>query len=151
MKHAVLAFTLALASAVAFGQPGQSAPTTAAPAQPPSADKFAEQMKKMQDMHKHMQAAKTPAERQALLDEHMKLMQSGMAMMSQMGGAQGMGMGGMAGGARPNASAPQTGGPMGPGGMGGMMDAQTNMEHRMAMMEQMMQMMVDRQAATPRK
>jgi len=28
-----------------------------------------------------MQAAKTPAERSALMDEHMKLMQSGMAMM----------------------------------------------------------------------
>ena len=49
----------------------------------------------MQDMHQKMQAAKSPAERAKLMDEHMKLMQSGMAMMGRMhGGKGGMGMSG---------------------------------------------------------
>ena len=67
--------------------------------------------------------AKTPAERAKLMEDHMKLMQSGMAMLGQMRG--------------------------GTAGMGGMMNMQ--MERRMAMMEQMMQMMVDREAVRPRK
>jgi hypothetical protein len=152
MSHRPFLLAVALASGVASAQVSQedhsahhppgggSSPAAApvSPAQPATTDKVAEQMKKMQDMHKRMQAAKTPAERQALLDEHMKLMQSGMQMMSRMGGAQG------------------TGGPMGAAsgagnGMGGMMDMHTAMERRMAMMEQMMQMMVDREAAMPRK
>ncbi|NUO73090.1 MAG: hypothetical protein HOQ10_10285, partial [Frateuria sp.] len=58
-----------------------AAATTRAPNAPPVAgDRFAEQIAKMQDMHKRMQAARTPAERQALMGEHMKLMQSGMDM-----------------------------------------------------------------------
>ena len=67
--------------------------------------------------------AKTPAERAKLMEDHMKLMQSGMAMLGQLRG--------------------------GTTGMGGMMNMQ--MERRMAMMEQMMQMMVDREAVRPRK
>ena len=39
-----------------------------------------------QTMHEKFLAAKTPEERQALMAEHMKLMQDGMAMMKQMGG-----------------------------------------------------------------
>jgi hypothetical protein len=66
-------------------------------------------------MRQKMQAANTPAERAKLMKEHMKLMQSGMAMLGQMRG--------------------------GTTGMSGMMNMQ--MERRMAMMEQMMQMMVD--------
>jgi uncharacterized membrane protein YccC len=89
------------------------------------------QLKAMQDMHRRMQAAKTPAERAALMDEHMQLMQSGMAMMGQLRG------GSMSPGAAMGA---------GPG-----MGMHDRMEGRMAMMEQMMQMMVDREAATPRK
>ena len=99
----------------------------------PAPDAFDRQMKAMQEMHKKMQAAKTPAERAALMDEHMKLMQSGMAMMGIGHSAGGMGMGMM----QPGAQAK-------PG-----MHAQ--MERRMAMMEHMMQMMVDRQAAMPSK
>lgn len=153
MKHTVLALALVFAGAVAIAQvkpeedhsahhPAGSAPAPAAkapaPAGSPANDMFAEQIKKMQDIHKRMQAAKTPAERQALMDEHMKVMQSGMDMMSQMGGGQSMGMGSM-------------GGASGGMGSGGMMDMHGAMERRMAMMEQMMQMMVDREAAMPRK
>ena len=50
-------------------------------------------MKAMQDMHQKMKSAKTPAERQALMADHMKAMQGGMAMMKEMHG----GMSGMSG------------------------------------------------------
>jgi len=85
-----------------------------------------QRMKDMQAMHEKMMSAKTPEERQALMSEHMKMMQDGMAMMKQMGGMSRMG--GMQGGK----------------GMGGMTDRQQMMEKRMDMMESMMQMMMDR-------
>ena len=121
----------------------QSAP--AATTQP-TPDAFDRQMKAMQEMHKKMQAAKAPAERSALMDEHMKLMQSGMAMMGA-GNSGGMGMGMMQQGAQAKPAAPAASGNSGMGG--GMMGMHAQMERRMAMMEQMMQMMVDRQAAMP--
>jgi len=86
------------------------------------------QMKMMQEMHQKMMAAKTPAERAALMKEHMEVMQKGMAMMGQM----------HAGGAAP-----------GPG-MGkaesGMPAQSEMMMRRMDMMESMMQMMMDRES-----
>lgn len=102
-------------------------------AKPLSADKIAQidkQMKSMQAMHDKMMAAKTPEERQALMAEHMKMMQEGMSMMKDMK-SQG-GMGGM----------------QGSQGMGGdMANRQQMMEKRMDMMESMMQMMMDRMPA----
>lgn len=101
-------------------------------------------MKAMKDMHQKMMSAKSPAERQALMADHMKAMQDGMAMMKEMHGMQGMqGMQGMA-------------------GMSGMgdspaMQAQMAKRHQMmaehmAMMQMMMDMMADRmpQAPAPR-
>ena len=123
----------------------QSAPTATTP---PAPDAFDRQMKAMQEMHKKMQAAKTPAERSALMDEHMKLMQSGMAMMSA-GNSGDIGMGRMRQGAQAKPAAPAAFGNSGMGG--GMMGMHAQMERRMAMMEQMMQMMVDRQAVMPSK
>ena len=123
----------------------QSAPAATTP---PAPDAFDRQMKAMQEMHKKMQAAKTPAERSALMDEHMKLMQSGMAMMGA-GNSGGMGMGMTQQGAQAKPAAPAASGNSGMGG--GMMGMHAQMERRMAMMEQMMQMMVDRQAAMPSK
>lgn len=80
------------------------------------------QMKSMREMHDRMMAAKTPEERQALMAEHMKVMQDGLAMMGRMkGGKPGNGMS------------------MNPETMG----------KRMDMMEMMMQMMMDREAARP--
>jgi hypothetical protein len=90
-------------------------PATAAPAQ------MDMQMKSMQEMHEKMMAAKTPEERQALMTEHMKSMQGGMAMMGQM--------------KTPDAKG--SGKSMSPEMMG----------KRMDMMEMMMQMMMDREAA----
>lgn len=146
-----------------------SVPSASAPAARPLAaapGSYEQQMQKMQDMHQRMQAARTPAEKQALMGEHLKLMQSGMEMMSQMGtgmggggmgamgGMGGSGMGGPGAGAPalpgPGASAPAAG-PQGMQGMGGMMGMHGAMERRMAMMEQMMQMMVDRESAMPRR
>jgi len=92
--------------------------------------KFDQQTKRMQEMHQKMMAAKTPAERAALMKDHMKVMQDGMAMMGQMGGDMPMRGGGMS--AKP-------GGP----------SMHNNMMQRMDMMEMMMQMMVDREAAIP--
>ncbi|HEX5785247.1 MAG TPA: hypothetical protein VFY35_11000, partial [Burkholderiaceae bacterium] len=74
-------------------------PVKAATTQPLSTDQMArmdQHMKSMQAMHDKMMAAKTTEERQALMAEHMKLMQEGMSMMKNMGdkGA----MGGMQGG-----------------------------------------------------
>lgn len=81
--------------------PAVSTPPAAAqktvPADPMGAGQMAgmskmdEHMKAMQAMHEKMAAAKTPEERQALMAEHMKLMQDCMSMMKQMGcGMQGM-------------------------------------------------------------
>lgn len=74
-------------------------------------------MKAMQSMHEKMMGAKTPEERQALMAEHMKLMQDSMSMMQDMHGQGGM--------------------------SGDMANRQQLMEKRMDMMESMMQMMMD--------
>ncbi|MDN8618919.1 hypothetical protein [Variovorax ginsengisoli] len=96
--------------------------------------KFDQQMKTMREMHQKMVAAKTPAEHAALMRDHMKVMQDGMAMMEQMGGGMPM-MDQMSGGM------PMPGGGMSsmPGGM------HKDIMQRMAMMQMMMQMMVDRE------
>ena len=88
------------------------------------------QMKAMHEMHDKMMAAKTPAERDALTAEHMKIMQDGMNMMN------GMPPGGMGGS----------------GAMKGDMAARHKaMEARMEMMQATMQMMMDRLPSTPTK
>ncbi len=90
-------------------------------------------MKAMQEMHQKMRNASTPAERQALMADHMKAMQGGMAMMKEthaMHGAGGMGGMGMKGAAGSEAS------------MAGMAD-------HMALMQTMMDMMADRMPPAP--
>lgn len=138
-----------------------AAVATPAPRTAAAPDAFDKQMKAMQDMHQRMQSAKTPAERAAMMDEHMKLMQSGMAMMGQMRGmGSSGGMGAMGGPGNQGGMGMMPPQPSGPGagqgapampGMAGMMGMHQQMERRIAMMEQMMQMMVDREAAMPRK
>jgi len=116
---------------------GADTPTSATkklPAESVSADKkvsMHKQMKDMQTMHEKMAFAKTPEERQALMSEHMKMMQEGMGMMKRMGGMSDMG-----------------GMQAGKGMSGNMADQQKMMENRMDMMESMMQMMMDRLAVT---
>ncbi|EEG10332.1 hypothetical protein [Pseudogulbenkiania ferrooxidans] len=93
-------------------------------AQGPSFRLMDEHMKRMQDMHERMLAAKTPEERQKLMDEQAKLMQEGMGMMKDMGGMMG---------------------PRGGMGMMGDQTGNTMMMKRMDMMQMMMQMMMDRE------
>jgi hypothetical protein len=81
-----------------------------------------EQMKTMQEMHEKMMQAKTPEERSALMAEHMKVMQDGMAMMDK--------------GAMMNKAAMK-------GKAGSTAARQAMMEKRMDMMQSMMQMMMD--------
>ena len=79
---------------------GPAAP--AAAAQPPLDQAMVGQMQKMQEAHDKAAAAKTPAERQAALQEGMATMRESLAMMGkQQGGAgcMGMGMHGMQDGA----------------------------------------------------
>jgi hypothetical protein len=93
-------------------------------------DRQMKAMHEMQEMHQKMMAAKTPAERAALMKDHMKAMQDGMAMMGQMGARM----------------------PIQRDGKAAMTDRPShreNMMQRMDMMEMMMQMMVDREAARP--
>jgi hypothetical protein len=119
----------------------------AAAASQPSAEvgRFNDQMATMQAMHEKMMAARTPDDRSVLMKDHMKAMQDGMAMMGQMpGGMSGMGgMGGTGAGRMPMDGARR---PMTKGGTPAEHDA---MHRRMDMMEMMMQMMVDQQAAMP--
>ena len=133
MKHVPL-FTLAVALAAtsawaasddqhAGHHPAGGASAPAAKAMPgktnPGMARMGAQMKVMRDMHDKMMAA-TPDERNALMAEHMKAMQDGMAMMNGMA-APGM--------------------TSGHGEMGASHQA---MEERMEMMQTMMQMMMDR-------
>lgn len=96
-----------------------------------------ERMKNMRAMRDKMKNAKTPAERQALMAEHMKSMHEGMEMMKGMGGMQGM----------PGAPGMTDMKPM-------QMESashQQMMEMRMDMMQTMMEMMMQRMpgATTP--
>jgi acyl-CoA reductase-like NAD-dependent aldehyde dehydrogenase len=91
----------------------------------PSSEDIDKQIRAMQEMHQKMQAAQTPAERARLMQRHRNLMQESMSMMSQMRG-DAHGMAGMS-------------------GMCGMMDIHRSMERRMAMMEQIMQMVIDQE------
>lgn len=93
------------------------------------------QTKAMREMHDKVMAAKTPEARSALMAEHMKTMQDGMAMMN---GATPGGMGSMKDGMK--------------GGMKGDMSVDHRMmEKRMEMMAASMQMMMDRLPAMPAK
>lgn len=85
-------------------------------------------MQTMQDMHDKMMAAKTPEERQKLMDEQRTVMQDGMVMMQGMSG-KGCSM-------------------MNGTGAVGMMMGPDAMEKRMDMMQMMMQMMMDRESGT---
>jgi hypothetical protein len=90
---------------------------TAQPKALPDADA---QMKKMQEIHERMMAAKTPEERAKLMEEQMEAMQQGMAMMNAMKHSHGS---------------------MGSNGM-----RHDMMEKRMDMMQMMMTMMMDRES-----
>ena len=91
------------------------------------------QTKSMQAMHDKMMSAKTPEERSKLMAEHMKSMHDGMKMMEGMASPGMSGMQGMQ------------------GMHGGMGAHHAMMEKRMAMMQTMMKMMMDRLPDASRK
>ena len=112
------------------GMSNMAAPAPMAPMEP--------RMKAIQDMHQNMVGAKTPEERQALMAEHTKAMQGGMAIMKDMQCMEGMGAsGGMAG--------------MGDGkGMpADMVKRHHMMTDHMATMQMVMDMMADRMPPAP--
>jgi hypothetical protein len=85
----------AVALAILITACASPAPTlgAAAPADNPmpGMSSMEPRMQAMHEMHQKMQNAKEPAEREALMGEHMEAMQGGMAMMKEMHGAEGMG------------------------------------------------------------
>ena len=108
-------------------------------------------MKAMQEMHQKMVNASTPADRQALMADHMKAMQGGMAMMKEMhamhgaggmGGMGGMGCMGMMGSS--GSAAPMAGMGDGKGMPTDMARRHQMMADHMATMQMMMDMMADR-------
>jgi hypothetical protein len=100
---------------------------------PASTPAMADRMKAMREMHDKMAKAKTPKERQALMDDHMKTMHDGVQMMKAMGRGGRMGGTGSKGGAGD------------PKGMhSDMTERQQMMEARMDMMQTMMEMMMQR-------
>jgi hypothetical protein len=90
-------------------------------------------MKAMKDMHHKMMAAKSPAERQSMMADHMKAMQEGMAMMKEKHGSM-QGMAGM---------------DHSKGMPAGMAQRHQMMTEHMAMMQMMMDMMAQRMPASP--
>lgn len=112
----------------AVASSAEDAHTAHPPEATPGAAVMEPRMKAMQEMHQKMANARTPAEREGLIAEHMKAMQGGMAMMREMHGLGPMG-----------------GKPM-PSSMG---DRDQMMAEHMAMMQMMMSMMADRMPAAP--
>lgn len=88
---------------------------------------MAAHMKSMHDMHDKLMAARTPEERSALMPQHLKTMQDGMAMMKEMSSSGGRHF------LKGNPTSIQL------------------MDRRMEMMEAMMEMMMDRVPAAPSK
>lgn len=105
-----------------------AAPAPAAPAVKIDMAGMHAQMKDMHDMHAKMTAAKTPQDRQALMAEHMRVMQAGMKRLEELSPAM----------------------PAGKGCAMPMPDPQMHMQMhmRMQMMQALMQMMVDRVSAS---
>ena len=135
--------------ATACASPGATSGATASPGMAPmkmgstgSMAAMDPRMKTMQEMHQKMMDAKSPADRQALMADHMKAMQGGMAMMKDMHGAGGMGAMGTMG--SPGGAAPMTGMGDGKGKPADMAKRQQMMADHMAMMQMMMDMMTDR-------
>jgi hypothetical protein len=137
---AVLALTVLLSAGGASGQVAQATPTVVPAAQSTSANsahmgQMDAHMKRMQELHVKLTDAKTPEERQKLMDEQRREMHQGMAMMQGMS-HDGSTMGGAGTGMKGHAGKPA--------------DQRVQMqmmERRMDMMQAMMQTMLDQQSA----
>lgn len=101
-------------------------------------------MQAMQEMHQKMAKA-APAERQALMADHMKAMQGGMAMLKEMQGMQaGSGTGRMGMRGSHSRGAPMAGMVEGTGMPADLATRHQMMADHLAMMQLMMDMMADR-------
>jgi hypothetical protein len=137
---ALLALTVLLSAGGASGQVAQATPTVVPAAQSTSAnsahmDQMDAHMKRMQELHVKLTEAKTPEERQKLMDEQRRQMHQGMAMMQGMS-HDGSTMSGAGAGMKGHAGKPA--------------DQKVEMEmmeRRMDMMQVMMQTMLDQQSA----
>ncbi|MDP3823116.1 MAG: hypothetical protein Q8R33_16725 [Burkholderiales bacterium] len=141
--------------ATACANPGHSSAAHAPPGkagmQMGSADSMAAKdprMVSMRDMHQRMTNARTPAERQALMADHMKAMQGGMAMMKDMHGQHGQHGASAMAGMKPTGSA-SAASPTAGGCDGKEMHHDMGKRHRMMAdhmdtMQMMMDMMGDR-------
>lgn len=117
-----------------------AAPAAASAPGPDTPSHVAGQLKAMQALHDRMARATSAEERRALLDEQMKAMQAGMAMMDAMGTGE-----------PPAAASAASGTSMGMGmGSGHMPAPVAATTERMALMQMMLRMMVDRLSADPR-
>jgi hypothetical protein len=137
---AVLALTVLLSAGGATGQVAQATPTVVPAAQSTSATsahmgQMDVHMKRMQELHVKLTDAKTPEERQKLMDEQRREMHQGMAMMQAMP-HDGSTMGGTGADMKGHAGKPAD----------QKMQMQM-MERRMDMMQAMMQTMMDQQSA----
>lgn len=98
IRTLALAASLTATSAASFAQDDQHkahhpqgaasaampAPATAKPADKPNMAMMEAHMKAMEGMHMKMSEAATPAAREVVMAEHMKLMMEGMSMMREM-------------------------------------------------------------------
>jgi hypothetical protein len=129
----VAALAAACVSPGSMNAPHMSSGMAQANAMPMAANE--PRMVAMKAMHEKMMGAKTPAERQALMSEHMKSMQGGMAMMHEMHARNGMG--GM------------TSMSDGPSMQAQMARREQAMAEHTAMMSMMMDMMAERMPMAP--
>ncbi len=73
------------ATATAEGKAqGNGGAIAIAPAQTPDNAEMADMMRRMQTLHRQIRAAKTPAERAALMDQHLKLINEGVMTLQQL-------------------------------------------------------------------
>jgi len=138
---AVLALTVLLSAAGASAQVAKATPTVVPVAQTTSANsahmgQMDAHMKRMQELHVKLTDAKTPEERQKLMDEQRREMHQGMATMQAMP-HDGSTIGGAGAGMKGPAGKP----------VDQKMQMQL-MERRMNMMQAMMQTMLDQQGAS---
>jgi hypothetical protein len=136
-----LALMVLLSAGAASGQVAKATPTVVPAAQPTSVNsthmgQMDAHMKRMQELHVKLTDAKTPEERQKLMDEQRREMHQGMAMMQAMP-HDGSAMGGAGPGMKGHTGKPA--------------DQKVQMqmmERRMDMMQAMMQSMMDQQSAS---
>ena len=123
-------------------------PAATAPAKPAAADEANKQLTRAQILMQRIEQTSDAAERQRLMQEHLRAMREGMGMMRGMGAKGGMGGAGMTMGQGTSGSGKGMSGGKADGMMGcEMMEGHAMMEKRMDMMQQMMEQMLQRDAA----